>query len=77
MSKKKIITYHIDAGDGELITVDLAGGLEHEGIIQSVIEANIERKDIEPDDDGVLMEITIQVKKVMTEQEVMDLPEKY
>lgn len=77
MKKKKIITYHIDAGDGELTTVDLIEGLAHEGCEQREIERQIEAGELEPDDDGVYLEITIQVKKVMTEQDVMDLPEKY
>lgn len=75
MENNKIITYHIDAGDGELITVDLLGGLEYEGCLQKQIEDMINLDEM--DEEGELFSFTVTVKKVLTEQEVMDLPEKF
>lgn len=72
----KVITYHIDAGDGELISTDLMSGLELEGCLQTQIEQE-HLFNIQPDNEGVLMTFTVTVKKVFTQKEVDQLPEKY
>lgn len=72
----KVLTYHINAGDGELITTDLNSGLEYEGCLQEQIEYQDQHNNLIPDDDGVLFTFTVSVKKTMTQAEVDNLPEK-
>jgi hypothetical protein len=72
--RRNIFTYHIDAGDGELI-VDRKGlnyGLECE--LPSDLDFDSEHD--EPDEDGTIQEITIKIKKYLTQAEVDALPEK-
>lgn len=73
--RKNVFTYHIDAGDGELIVTkkDLLYGLECE--MPSDYDMSAEHD--EPDEDGVIQEITIQIKKYLTQAEVDALPEKH
>lgn len=72
--RENVITYHIDAGDGELIVTKehLIYGLECE--LPSDID--LESEFDEPEDDGTIMEVTIKIKKYLTKAEVEALPEK-
>lgn len=70
----KIVTYHIDAGDGELIVdrENLEYGLACE--MPSDYDLSSEMDELE--EDCVITEIVITVKKVMTKAEFDALPEK-
>lgn len=72
--RKNVFTYHIDSGDGELIVTkeNLTYGLECE----MPSDYDMECEHDEPDEDGVIQEITIQIKKYLTQEEVDALPEK-
>lgn len=72
--RKNVFTYHIDAGDGELIVTKdhLIYGLECEMPDEYSMDSEYD----EPDENGVIQEITIQIKKYLTQAEVDALPEK-
>jgi len=72
--RKNVFTYHIDAGNGEVIVTreHLNYGLECE--LPSDYDMNSEHDG--PDEDGVIMTVTIKIKKYMTQAEVEALPEK-
>lgn len=74
MENNKVFTYHIDAGNGELIVTKehLNYGLECE--MPSDYDMSAECDD--PDEDGVYMTITIKIKKYLTQAEIDTLPEK-
>lgn len=70
----KVFTYHIDAGNGEMIVTkeNLSFGLESE--LPSDYDMTSECDD--PDEDGIYMTVTIKIKKYLTQAEVAALPEK-
>lgn len=71
--EEKVFTYHIDAGNGEMIVTkpDLLDSIEQ----MMPNDYDLECEHDEPDEDGTIMLVTIKIKKCMTQKEVDDLPE--
>lgn len=72
-TEEKVFTYHINAGNEEMIVTKdtLLDGIEQ----MLPNDYDLECEHDEPEDDGTIMEITIRIKKVMTQTEVDNLPE--
>lgn len=73
MENKKVFTYHIDAGDGEVIVTkeNLIQGIEN--VLPN--DYDLECEHDEPESDGSIMTVTIKIKKYMTQKQIDSLPE--